>query len=400
MLGRNRCEKKLINKTQHVIKYSILGGILNVCLFFLKLLSGIYVHSITIIGDGVNNLSDIGNILFSCIGIILASFGAGKQHPFGHGRIEWIFGLLSSFCIIFMGLELFRRSFMIFYHPQKIKYSNVIIVVLCISILVKVYLYFLNSKISKKYELISLKSVAIDSLSDATSTGVILIAYLVQVFWEWNIDGILGIIVAILILKNGIGIVVDIFGRILGRRLDINKYEIIRNIVLKYPNVINCYDIMIHDYGLNNLFLNLNVLVNPYEDSDTLSQQIQYDIYTNLGYFCVVHEEKICSDIVLNNNVYQMINQKLASTFKGKLHIENFRMLKGHYLVFDLIFPTTYLQNRDKILNMIKKEIKIMVPDVKIIIQCKIYNNYKTILNREENNLRNDKLNLRRNFRL
>lgn len=188
-----------MSKIHYVIEYSILGGILNICLFSLKLISGLYVHSITIIGNGVNNLSDIGNTLFSCIGILLASFGAGKQHPFGHGRVEWIFGLLSSFCIIFMGTELFRSLLMILQQPKKLKYSIFIVIVLIISILVKLYLYFLNLSISKKYELISLKAVAIDSLSDAASTGVILIAYLVQYSFGWSIDGGLGIIVAILI---------------------------------------------------------------------------------------------------------------------------------------------------------------------------------------------------------
>lgn len=118
--------------------------------------------------------------------------------------------------------------------------------------------------------------------------------------------------------------------------MDKSKYYIIKGIVFKYPNVIDCYDIMIHDYGLNNLFINLNILVRPYEDANnTISQQIQYDIYTILGYFCVIHEEKMSTDIVLSNSIYEMINKKIMNIHGGQLKIENFRMLDGNYTIFD-----------------------------------------------------------------
>ena len=382
MLEQNISSKEqvFVNETHYILKYSILCGVLNICLFSLKLISGLYVHSITIIGDGINNLTDIGSILFSCIGILLANFEAGKYHPFGHGRIKWIFGLLSSFCISFMGLELFRKSLITLKEPNKLRYSIIVVIVLGISILVKFYLFFLNLNISNRFKLISFKAVAIDSLSDAISTGVVLLAYLIQHFFEWSIDGGLGIVVSIIILRNGTRITIDIFGRILGRRVDKNKYEIIKKIIFKYPEVINCYDIMIHDYGLDNLFINLNILVKSYECNKTLSEQIQYEIYTALGYSCVIHEEFAITDTVLANSLYESIIEKIMSAYGEDLKIENFRMLEGNYVIFDLLLPTTCLQNKDDILKTIKDQIIEKVSNAQIVIQSKIYNNYKTIL--------------------
>jgi len=246
--------------------------------------------------------------------------------------------------------------------------------------LVKFYLFFLNLNISNRFKLISFKAVAIDSLSDAISTGVVLLAYLIQHFFEWSIDGGLGIVVSIIILRNGTRITIDIFGRILGRRVDKNKYEIIKKIIFKYPEVINCYDIMIHDYGLDNLFINLNILVKSYECNKTLSEQIQYEIYTALGYSCVIHEEFAITDTVLANSLYESIIEKIMSAYGEDLKIENFRMLEGNYVIFDLLLPTTCLQNKDDILKTIKDQIIEKVSNAQIVIQSKIYNNYKTIL--------------------
>lgn len=374
-------QKKCISRsnTYYVIKYSLIGIILNICLFSIKFVAGLYANSITIIGDGINNLSDIGTTIVSCVGILLAGFGAGEHHPFGHGRIEWICGLFSSFCIMYIGIELFKVSWSFLFQPKDLKYSNLIVLLLIISILTKIYIFLFNSKISKKYELVSLKAVAVDSLSDAASTGAVLVAYLTQNYFKWNIDGFLGIIVAVLVIKSGAKICIDILGRILGRKADKRRYEVIRQIVFKYPIVINCYDIMIHDYGLNNMIINLSILVKEYDDAtNTLSQQIQYDIYTKLGFFSTVHEEKATEDITRSDQLYELIIERIK-TYGIELKINNYRMLTGKYVVFDLILPTTNLAHKDEIINSIRNDIEKFDPEIKAIVYCKISNNYRTL---------------------
>lgn len=358
------------------IKYgnmaSITGAICNVLLFVLKLIVGIFFNSIAIAADAVNNLSDAANSVISYIGFVISGKPADKDHPYGHARFEYLACLIVSFIILFLGLSLFKESFIKIIKPTPIKSSVISIVVLALGILLKWWMSIFYKKIGNKINSNVLIANSIDSLNDVISTSAILITTLIAWFTPLNLDGIAGCIVSILIIYSGIRIIRDTFDDLIGTTPD---PEFINNIITKlksYKDVKGIHDLVVHSYGPSNYFATVHVEVSSTEDiliSHDMIDNIERDFSKDLGINLVIHLDPIVMDDE-TNEIKQLVTDTIKS-ISSELSIHDFRIVKGEThtnLIFDVLTPITYQQNDKELIETINQEIKKLNPEFNTII--------------------------------
>ena len=272
----------------------IVGIILNIFLFIIKLIAGLLTNSISIISDAFNNISDAITVFVNMFGVFVSKFGAGEHHPFGHGRMEWLTGLITSILVIITGVTLVKESFKSIIYPETINFNVAVLIILIISILLKLYMYKYNKKIGDKYNLISLKATAQDCIGDSISTMVILISTIFSSLMTTQIggriNGICGLIVSLLIIKTGYDTLKEITDRILGKKVNKEIYDEILNIFKGFDGITAIKDLMIHDYGYNNLIITAKIIEN--KNLESTVEEITYQIYQKYGYKVIIEECK------------------------------------------------------------------------------------------------------------
>ena len=272
----------------------IVGIILNIFLFIIKLIAGLLTNSISIISDAFNNISDAITVFVNMFGVFVSKFGAGEHHPFGHGRMEWLTGLITSILVIITGVTLVKESFKSIIYPETINFNVAVLIILIISILLKLYMYKYNKKIGDKYNLISLKATAQDCIGDSISTMVILISTIFSSLMTTQIggriNGICGLIVSLLIIKKGYDTLKEITDRILGKKVNKEIYDEILNIFKGFDGITAIKDLMIHDYGYNNLIITAKIIEN--KNLESTVEEITYQIYQKYGYKVIIEECK------------------------------------------------------------------------------------------------------------
>ena len=272
----------------------IVGIVLNIFLFIIKLIAGLLTNSISIISDAFNNISDAITVFVNMFGVFVSKFGAGEHHPFGHGRMEWLTGLITSILVIITGVTLVKESFKSIIYPETINFNVAVLIILVISILLKLYMYKYNKKIGDKYNLISLKATAQDCIGDSISTMVILISTIFSSLMTTQIggriNGICGLIVSLLIIKTGYDTLKEITDRILGKKVNKEIYDEILNIFKGFDGITAIKDLMIHDYGYNNLIITAKIIEN--ENLESTVEEITYQIYQKYGYKVIIEECK------------------------------------------------------------------------------------------------------------
>ena len=272
----------------------IVGIVLNIFLFIIKLIAGLLTNSISIISDAFNNISDAITVFVNMFGVFVSKFGAGEHHPFGHGRMEWLTGLITSILVIITGVTLVKESFKSIIYPETINFNVAVLIILIISILLKLYMYKYNKKIGDKYNLISLKATAQDCIGDSISTMVILISTIFSSLMTTQIggriNGIYGLIVSLLIIKTGYDTLKEITDRILGKKVNKEIYDEILNIFKGFDGITAIKDLMIHDYGYNNLIITAKIIEN--ENLESTVEEITYQIYQKYGYKVIIEECK------------------------------------------------------------------------------------------------------------
>ncbi len=272
----------------------IVGIVLNIFLFIIKLIAGLLTNSISIISDAFNNISDAITVFVNMFGVFVSKFGAGEHHPFGHGRMEWLTGLITSILVIITGVTLVKESFKSIIYPETINFNVAVLIILIISILLKLYMYKYNKKIGDKYNLISLKATAQDCIGDSISTMVILISTIFSSLMTTQIggriNGICGLIVSLLIIKTGYDTLKEITDRILGKKVNKEIYDEILNIFKGFDGITAIKDLMIHDYGYNNLIITAKIIEN--ENLESTVEEITYQIYQKYGYKVIIEECK------------------------------------------------------------------------------------------------------------
>ena len=237
------------------------GIFLNILLFAGKLIAGTMTGSIGITADAFNNLSDAGSSVITLVGFRLSDTKADKEHPFGHGRFEYIAGLIVSMAIILMGFELGKTSIDKIMHPESVTFSFLAVGILLISIATKLYMYFYNTGVGKKIDSAAMRATAMDSFSDVAATSMVLLSMLIGKWTGWNIDGYAGLLVALFIGYTGIRAAKETISPLLGQQPAREFVEKIETIVMEQDGVIGVHDLVVHDYGPGRRMISLHAEV-------------------------------------------------------------------------------------------------------------------------------------------
>ena len=236
-------------RTSYGILASVVGILCNVLLFFVKGAIGFFMNSIAVMADAFNNLSDAGSSVIGLLGVKMASKPADEDHPFGHGRIEYIAALAVSFIILQVGLTLLKDSIGKIRNPEEIKFQTVSIVILLISVAVKFWLGRFNKKLGTKIDSKVMLATAADSMGDVITTSVTIASVLFWKFTGINIDGIMGIIVSLAVMWAGVGIAKDTLEPLIGEAVDPEECEKIKSFVEGYDGIVGSHDLIVHNYG-------------------------------------------------------------------------------------------------------------------------------------------------------
>ncbi|MBE5884147.1 MAG: cation transporter [Lachnospiraceae bacterium] len=347
--------------------YGILCGAvgiaLNLLLFAGKFLAGYISHSIAITADAFNNLSDAGSSIITLIGFKMAGQKPDPDHPFGHGRIEYVSGLMVSMLIFFMGYELLKSSVSKIIHPMELAYSPLVLVILVLSILVKCYMALYNRRIGNKIHSTAMKATALDSLSDTIATTVVLAATLISHFSGVTIDGYCGILVALFIFYSGINAAKDTISPLLGQAPDPEFVQSINDIVMSYEGVIGIHDLIVHNYGPGRVLISLHAEVPA--DGDILSMHdmidlIEHHLRDSLHCSAVIHMDPVCVGDEETNRLKEETAVYLAE-IDTTLTMHDFRIVKGPThtnIIFDIVVPYDFKMTDNEVVTALTERIR------------------------------------------
>ena len=328
------------------IKYSVFAGVLgivcNFVLFILKFTVGSIMSSIAIVSDAFNNLSDMGSSVVAIIGAKLSGKKPDKEHPFGHGRVEYISSLIVSFIIILVGFELLKSSTAKVFSPVSVTLSPVLLGILCLSLPVKFWMYSYNKFLGKKIGSGTLLAASRDSINDVIATGAVILSAVAGEFINFPpLDGIVGTVVSVIIMYSGFRISMDTIGLLLGTAPDKKLIEGIRSRVLETPGVSGVHDLIVHDYGPGRILASVHAevpddcdVVEIHEVIDDLEKRIE----TELGVHIVVHMDPISVRCEQTAEIRELVRGVVKEIDSG-MDIHDFRMTNGTNnlnLIFDV----------------------------------------------------------------
>ena len=348
--------------------YGILCGAVGICfnllLFAGKFFAGVISNSIAITADAFNNLSDAGSSVITLIGFHMAGQKPDLEHPFGHGRIEYVSGLVVAGAILIMAFELVKTSLEKILHPEAVDFQPVSLIILAVSIGVKLYMSSYNRSTGKKIDSAAMKATALDSLSDALSTSVVLVASIIGHFTSLNIDGWCGIAVGLFIFYAGYQAAKDTLNPLLGQAPDPEFIQNIRDITLSHPEILGIHDMLVHDYGPGRQMVSLHCEVSASGDILLLHDaidNIERELRRKLHCDAVIHMDPIQDrdeeTVKIHDDVLQLIHQ-----INPVITMHDFRMVKGNThtnLIFDVVVPVDY-PTPPKVLT---KQIELMVQE-------------------------------------
>ncbi len=350
-------EKLFIKDKKDRAAYGVLAGVVgiicNVFLFAGKLIIGLVVNSSAVITDSFNNLSDAASSVVSLIGAKLAAKPADKEHPFGHGRYEYIVALIVSFLILEVGFTCFKTSIEKIFHPEDLNISVVAIVILVASVLVKIWLSLFNRKLGKKIDSKVLLATAKDALGDVFVTSATIVSLLIYNILGLNVDGYMGCIVALLVFWAGISVARDTIEPLLGEAVPEELYREICEKVSSYEGIEGTHDLIVHSYGPARRMASIHAELKntlSIETAHEIVDKIEQDVLKELNIFIVIHMDPIDTD----NEAVQSTKEIVACAVKEKdpsASIHDFRMVSGTdqiNLIFDLVLPYSYKKEECK----------------------------------------------------
>jgi cation diffusion facilitator family transporter len=351
-------------RTSYGILSSVVGIICNLILFVVKIIVGFLINSVSVMADAFNNLSDAASSVISFIGVKLAGKPADKEHPFGHGRIEYVAALAVSFIILQVGLTLLKNSFLKVLNPESVKFNSVLIGILCLSIFIKLWLMLFNKKLGKRIKSSVMLATAADSMGDVMVTSATVVSAIIAGLTGWQIDGYMGLIVSIFVIIAGIKIAKDTLEPLLGQAVDREVYKSITNLVESYPGIVGTHDLIIHSYGPNHRMATIHVEVPcdiNFEQAHETIDQIERDVLEKMDIFLVIH-----MDPIEVNDVTVLEKKKLVKDIIGRLDdkatIHDFRVVNTEYqinLIFDLVVSFSYTPDKEqKLLTKIIEEVR------------------------------------------
>ncbi|MDY3072745.1 MAG: cation diffusion facilitator family transporter [Eubacteriales bacterium] len=340
----------------------IVGIVLNLLLFGLKLFAGMLSGSIAITADAYNNLSDAGSSIVTLLGFRLAEQKPDPSHPFGHGRIEYISGLIVAFLIVHVGIDLATESVGKLRSPEPVEFSVIAVVILGVSILTKLYMCLYNRGVGKKIDSAAMRATATDSLSDVAATGVVLIATVVGKLTGLQIDAWCGLAVSVFILYSGVMAAKDTISPLLVQAPDPELVKKIRAIVLSHEEVAGIHDLIIHNYGPGRMMISLHAEVPAHADMlemhdviDTIEQELREKV----GCDAVVHMDPIVTDDAQTAQTFMTL-VRIVAGIDEHLNLHDFRMVTGPThtnLIFDLVVPYNFRLSDEELLHELNERI-------------------------------------------
>ena len=359
-------------------RYGILSGavgiVLNLLLSAGKLFAGLMTGSISITADAFNNLSDAGSSVVTLVGFKLAGQKADDGHPFGHGRMEYLAGLLVSLMILLVGVELGRSSIGKILRPEEVDFSLVSTGILAASILVKLWMGQFNRGLGRKIGSAAMAATAADSISDAVATAAVLAGTLVNRFAHVNIDGWVGLAVAVFILRSGWGAAKDTINPLLGESPDPELVKQLRELVLSHPQVVGMHDLIIHDYGPGRRLCSFHAEV-P-QDADILDahdaiDHIEREIKEKFGIETTVHMDPIATADEKVNQLRRQVAD-LARVVEPEMTIHDFRVVRGPThtnVIFDAVVPHKCRLTDEEVLQRLRRAVSALDPAYQAVIQ-------------------------------
>jgi len=353
---------------------SITGIFLNILLFGFKYFAGVISGSVAITADAFNNLSDAGSSVITLAGFKFTGLNPDNEHPFGHGRVEYIAGLIVSMAIILMGFELFLASARKIIHPADIDTGSLAYIILAVSVAVKVYMAFYNTGIGRKINSAAMKAAATDSLSDSVATSVVFLSMAVMEYTGYNIDGYAGVLVAVFILFAGYSAAKDTISPLLGTRPAKEVVDTIEKIIMSHEGILGVHDLIVHDYGPGRMMVSLHAEVpgdgNIYEIHN-LIDHIENDLNERFNCDCVIHMDPVdVNDKRIAKLKCEVEN--LAKEAGTGISIHDLRIVPcQNYssLMFDMIIPPEYHDKDIAIKEQVCRQIEEKYPEYRVNIK-------------------------------
>ncbi|MBO7563459.1 MAG: cation transporter [Clostridiales bacterium] len=338
------------------------GIFFNILLFIGKLVMGLLTHSIAIVGDALNNLSDAGSSIITMIGFRLAGKAPDADHPFGHGRIEYISGLIVSLLICIMGFELGKSSIEGIIHPTPVDCTVLAVAMLLASLLVKAYMMFYNFKWAKIIDSTAMRATAVDSRNDMISTSVVLLAVISTKFTDLPVDAYIGVALSVFILYSGINAAKDTVEPLLGTPPSKEFLDKIEEIVMSHEAISGIHDVVVHDYGPGRKMISLHAEVSAFQDMfyvHDVIDNIEYDLAKELDCEAVIHMDPIDTK---NKDLMALQEEvrAIAKGIDGKITIHDFRMVPGDShtnLIFDMVVPHEVTTSEKDLIAHVQEEV-------------------------------------------
>lgn len=356
---------KFVKDKSNRDSYGYLSGGVGICcnilLTIIKVIIGVFTNSVSIVADGINNLADASSNVFTIFGTKLASKPVDEKHPFGHGRMEYITALVMSFIIFMMSLELFKTSITKIINPEETKFNIISLVILIIAVCIKLWMGLFNKKLYQLSNNLNLKAVMKDCYNDCISTIATILALVISHFTSFKfIDGIVGIIVAIIIFMAGIDIIKDVISMLLGKAPDKELVEQIEKMMLEKEDIIGVHDLIIHDYGPGRIIASAHAEV-PYNIDimkihDTIDN-VEFEIKKKLNIEISIHMDPIVTDDETVNKYRNEVAQ-IIKEYNKDFSFHDFRVVEGPThtnVIFDLVVPHKYTNNKKEVAADVRK---------------------------------------------
>lgn len=334
-------------RTQYGILSSVVGILCNLLLFGVKIIIGLLMHSIAVMADAFNNLSDAASSVISFVGVKMASKPADHEHPFGHGRMEYIAAFIVAFLVIQVGFSFLKNSIGKITNPEDITFQLIPFLILILSVAVKLWMAVFNRTLGRKIDSKVMKATAADSLGDVLTTSVTIAAILIFRIAGINVDAYAGIIVSLIVMWAGIGIARDTLEPLIGEAVDPELYGEITELVESYDGIEGTHDLIVHNYGPNQSMASIHAEVPrdvDIEESHEIIDRIEREVSKELGIFLVIHMDPV---EVRDEHVLRVRKdvEETVTAIDQRLSIHDFRMVSGKKqinLIFDLVVPYEY----------------------------------------------------------
>lgn len=349
--------EKVSVRTAYGVLASVVGIFCNIVLFVVKGMIGYLLHSISVMADAFNNLSDAGSSIIGLVGVKMASKPADEDHPFGHGRIEYIAALIVSFLVIEVGFTFFKDAVGKIRHPEELKFQALSVAILVLSIGVKLWMSYFNRRLGKRINSKVMLATAADAMGDVITTTATIVSILFFGFTGINIDGFVGLGVSLVVIWAGVEIAKDTLEPLIGEAIAPEEYEKITHFVEGYDGIVGSHDLIVHNYGPGRSMASIHAEVPndvEIEVSHEIIDRIERDAIKQLGIFLVIHMDPVETKDMHVLQVRRQVEQILEAV-DPVVSIHDFRMIDGKEqvnLIFDMVVPFEYDKKKQEGLRM------------------------------------------------